>query len=106
MVEPDWSAIRYLNMDEFALHKDIATPRWSSTRWGGKCAGSARAARETARAFFEQLPPDAAQRIDAVLNIHPTYTSNIGAATPRSRSRRGSRDHSRRTEIFRTGRHG
>ena len=67
MSEADWSTIRYLAMDEFELHKDhryvtvVVDPISRQVLW----IGSGRL-RETARAFFEQLPEGAAKRIEAV----------------------------------------
>ncbi|SOY74615.1 hypothetical protein CBM2633_P190004 [Cupriavidus taiwanensis] len=53
-------------MDEFALHKGHRFATVVVDPSGSKCSGSVRAARARRRAFFEQLPPDAARRIEAV----------------------------------------
>ena len=64
---PDWSRIRYLAMDEFALHKGhryatvVVDPMRRQVLWVGQGRS-----RETVRAFFEQMPAGAAQRIEAV----------------------------------------
>ncbi|WP_162622900.1 ISL3 family transposase [Salinisphaera orenii] len=65
--EPDWSTIRYLAMDEFALHKGhrYATVVIEPTRRQVLWIGEGRS-RETAAAFFAQLPAGAAERIEAV----------------------------------------
>ncbi|EWM40330.1 transposase family protein [Bordetella holmesii 70147] len=61
--EPDWSQIHYLAMDEFALHKGhryatvVVDPIRRQVLW----IGDGRS-RETARAFFEQLPTGVASR--------------------------------------------
>lgn len=62
VVEPDWSAICYLAMDEFALHKGhrYATMVFDPMSWRVLWIGPGRS-RETVRAFFEQLPAGVAQ---------------------------------------------
>ena len=65
--EPDWTNIRYLAMDEFALHKGhryatvVVEPISRQVLWIGQGRS-----RETARAFFKQLPMGVAERIEAV----------------------------------------
>lgn len=65
--EPDWSTIRYLAMDEIALHEGhrhaamVIDPIARQMLW----IGSGRS-RETASAFFKLLPEGVAERIKAV----------------------------------------
>jgi len=84
--EPDWSSIRYLAMDEFALHKGhryatvVVDPigRQVLDRGQGR-------SRETARAFFEQLPPGVAKRIEAVaIDMTTAYELEINAHCPQA----------------------
>lgn len=64
MAEPDWSTIRYLAMDGFALHRGhlyatvVVDPIDRQVLWIGS-----RRSRETARTFFEQLPEGVAERM-------------------------------------------
>ncbi len=84
VVEPDWSSIRYLAMDEFALHKGhryatvMVDPIGRQVLWIGQGRS-----RETARAFFEQLPPGAAERIEAVaIDMTSAYELEIREHCP------------------------
>jgi len=86
VTEPDWSTIRYLAMDEFALHKGhryatvVVDPIGRQVLWVGKGRS-----RETARAFFEQLPPGVAQRIEAVaIDMTTAYELEIKAHCPQA----------------------
>lgn len=83
---PDWSRIEYLAMDEFALHKGhryatvVVDPIGRQVLWIGPGRS-----RETARAFFEQLPPGAAQRIKAVaIDMTTAYELEIQAHCPQA----------------------
>ena len=82
--EPDWSQIHYLAMDEFALHKGhryatvVVDPIRRQVLWVGKGRS-----RETARAFFEQLPAGAAGQIRAVaIDMTTAYELEIRAHCP------------------------
>lgn len=84
--EPDWSRIEYLAMDEFALHKGhryatvVVDPISRQVLWLGLGRS-----RETARAFFEQLPEGAAQRIKAVaIDMTTAYELEIRAHCPQA----------------------
>jgi transposase len=84
--EPDWSQIEYLAMDEFALHKGhryatvVVNPISRQVLWLGLGRS-----RETARAFFEQLPAGAAQRIKAVaIDMTTAYELEIQANCPQA----------------------
>ncbi len=73
-------------MDEFALHKGhryatvVVDPIGRQVLW----IGSGRS-RETARAFFEQLPAGAAERIEAVaIDMTTAYELEIKAQCPRA----------------------
>ncbi|AKK23963.1 ISL3 family transposase [Pandoraea oxalativorans] len=84
--EPDWSRIEYLAMDEFALHKGhryatvVVDPISRQVLWIGPGRS-----RETARAFFEQLPRGVAQRIKAVaIDMTTAYELEIQAHCPRA----------------------
>ena len=86
VVEPDWSSIRYLAMDEFALHKGhryatvVVDPIGRQVLWIGQGRS-----RETARAFFEQLPPGAAKRIEAVaIDMTTAYELEIKEHCPQA----------------------
>jgi transposase len=86
LTEPDWSTIRYLAMDEFALHKGhryatvVVEPISRQVLWVGKGRS-----RETARAFFEHLPPGVAQRIEAVaIDMTTAYELEIKAHCPQA----------------------
>lgn len=86
VVEPDWVSIRYLAMDEFALHKGhryatvVVDPIGRQVLWIGKGRS-----RETARAFFEQLPPGAAERIEAVaIDMTTAYELEIREHCPQA----------------------
>lgn len=83
---PDWTSIRYLAMDEFALHKGhryatvVIDPIRRQVLWIGLGRS-----RETARAFFEQLPEGAAARIEAVaIDMTTAYELEIKANCPRA----------------------
>lgn len=82
--EPDWSQIHYLAMDEFALHKGhryatvVVDPIRRQVLWVGKGRS-----RETARAFFEQLPAGVAGQIRAVaIDMTAAYELEIQAHCP------------------------
>ena len=84
--EPDWSRIEYLAMDEFALHKGhryatvVVDPISRQVLWIGLGRS-----RETARAFFEQLPEGAAQRIKAVaIDMTTAYELEIREHCPQA----------------------
>jgi transposase len=84
--EPDWSGIRYLAMDEFALHKGhryatvVVDPIGRQVLWIGQGRS-----RETARAFFEQLPEGVARRIEAVaIDMTTAYELEINAHCPQA----------------------
>lgn len=86
VLEPDWSGIRYLAMDEFALHKGhryatvVVDPLTRQVLWIGPGRS-----RETARAFFEQLPPGVAERIEAVaIDMTTAYELEIKAHCPQA----------------------
>ncbi|SDD99422.1 Transposase [Cupriavidus sp. YR651] len=86
VVEPDWSSIRYLAMDEFALHKGhryatvVVDPIGRQVLWIGQGRS-----RETARAFFEQLPAGAAERIEAVaIDMTTAYELEIREHCPQA----------------------
>jgi transposase len=82
--EPDWSQIHYLAMDEFALHKGhryatvVVDPIRRQVLWVGKGRS-----RETARAFFEELPAGVAEQIRAVaIDMTTAYELEIQAHCP------------------------
>lgn len=86
VAEPDWSTIRYLAMDEFALHKGhryatvVVDPigRQVLRIGGGR-------SRKTTRAFFEQLPEGVAARIEAVaIDMTTAYELEIRALCPQA----------------------
>lgn len=84
--EPDWSRIEYLAMDEFALHKGhryatvVVDPISRQVLWIGLGRS-----RQTARAFFEQLPEGAAQRIKAVaIDMTTAYELEIREHCPQA----------------------
>ncbi|HNG82856.1 MAG TPA: ISL3 family transposase [Nitrospira sp.] len=84
--EPDWSSIRYLAMDEFALHKGhryatvVVDPIGRQVLWVGQGRS-----RETARAFFAQLPPGVAEHIEAVaIDMTTAYELEIKAHCPQA----------------------
>jgi len=84
LAEPDWNAIRYLAMDEFALHKGhryatvVIDPVSRQVLWLGE--GRSRA---TAAAFFQQLPAGVAERIEAVaIDMTTSYELEIKANCP------------------------
>lgn len=86
LIAPDWSRIRYLAMDEFALHKGhryatvVVDPLSRQVLWIG--AGRSR---ETARAFFQQLPVGVAARIQAVaIDMTTAYELEIKAHCPQA----------------------
>lgn len=86
LAEPDWSSTRYLAMDEFALHKGhryatvVVDPISRQVLWVGKGRS-----RETARAFFEQLPDGVAERIEAVaIDMTTAYELEIKAHCPQA----------------------
>jgi transposase len=83
---PDWQHIRYLAMDEFALHKGhryatvVVEPLSRQVLWVGQGRS-----RETVRAFFEQLPPGAAERIEAVaIDMTTAFEREIAAQCPQA----------------------
>lgn len=82
--DPDWSQIHYLAMDEFALHKGhryatvVVDPVRGQVLWVGQGRS-----RETARAFFEQLPAGVAKQIRAVaIDMTTAYEVEIKAHCP------------------------
>ncbi|WP_041717035.1 ISL3 family transposase [Alloalcanivorax dieselolei] len=82
--EPDWSQIHYLAMDEFALHKGhryatvVVDPISRQVLW----LGNGRS-RDTARAFFEQLPEGVAAQIRAeAIDMTTAYELEIKANCP------------------------
>lgn len=84
--EPDWSQIHYLAMDEFALHKGhryatvVVDPIRKQVLWIGQGRS-----RDTARAFFEQMPAGAAERIRAVaIDMTTAYETEIKAHCPQA----------------------
>ncbi len=84
--QPDWAQIHYLAMDEFALHKGhryatvVVDPIRRQVLWIGPGRS-----RETARAFFEQLPAGAAARIRAVaIDMTTAYEREIQAQCPQA----------------------
>lgn len=84
--QPQWERIEYLAMDEFALHKGhryatvVVDPISRQVLWVGQGRS-----RETARSFFEQLPPGAAQRIRAVaIDMTTAYELEIKANCPQA----------------------
>lgn len=86
LVDPDWSSIRYLAMDEFALHKGhryatvVVDPLTRQVLWIGQGRS-----RETANAFFAQLPPGVAERIEAVaIDMTTAYELEIKAHCPQA----------------------
>ncbi|VVD69272.1 transposase [Pandoraea horticolens] len=86
VAEPDGSTIRYLAMDEFALHKGhryatvVVDPISRQVLWIGQGRS-----RETARAFFEQLPAGVAERIEAVaIDMTTAYELEIKAQCPQA----------------------
>lgn len=86
LAEPDWASIRYLAMDEFALHKGhryatvVIEPISRQVLWVGPGRS-----RETARAFFEQLPAGVAERIEAVaIDMTTAYELEIKAHCPQA----------------------
>lgn len=86
LAEPDWSAIRYLAMDEFAVRKGdrYATVVIEPTRRQVLWIGEDRS-RETARRFFEQLPGGVCERIEAVaIDMTTAYELEIKAHCPRA----------------------
>lgn len=79
--EPDWSAIRYLAMDEFAVRKGhrYATVVIEPTRRQVLWIGAGRS-RETARQFFAQLPSGVCEQIEAVaIDMTTAYELEIKA---------------------------
>lgn len=83
---PDWSRIHYLAMDEFALHKGhryatvVVDPISRQVLW----VGDGRS-RESARAFFEQLPGGVAEQIRAVaIDMTTAYELEIRAHCPQA----------------------
>lgn len=84
LAEPDWASVRYLAMDEFALHKGhryatvVVEPITRQVLWIGPGRS-----RETAKAFFDQLPPGVAERIEAVaIDMTTAYELEIQANCP------------------------
>ena len=84
MAEPDWSTIRYLAMDEFALHNGhryatvVVDPIGRQVPWV-----SLGRSREMARTFFEQLPEGVAERIEAVaIDMTTAYELEIKEHCP------------------------
>ena len=87
VLEPGWPGIRYLAMDEFALHKGhrdatvVVDPIARQVLWIGPGRS-----RDTARAFFEQMPPGAAECIEAVaIDMTTAYDVEIKAHCPQAK---------------------
>ncbi|KAF1036219.1 MAG: hypothetical protein GAK33_04222 [Burkholderia lata] len=86
VAELDWSTIRYLAMDEFALQRGHQYAAVVVDPVGRQVLriGSGRS-RETARAFFEQLPKGVAARIEAVaIDMTTAYELEIKAQCPQA----------------------
>lgn len=84
--EPDWSTIRYLAMDEFAVRKGhrYATVVIEPTRRQVLWIGEDRS-RETAQRFFEQLPDGVCEQIEAVaIDMTTAYELEIKAHCPQA----------------------
>lgn len=86
LVEPEWTQIRFLAMDEFALHKGhryatvVINPLNRQVLWLGEGRS-----RETARTFFAQLPAGVAERIEAVaIDMTTAYELEIKAHCPQA----------------------
>ena len=84
--EPDWSSIRYLAMDEFALHKGhryatvVVEPIQRRVLWVGPGRS-----RETARQFFRSLPDGVCGRIEAVaIDMTTAFELEIRAHCPQA----------------------
>lgn len=84
--EPDWSRIRYLAMDEFAVRKGhryatvVIEPIRRQVLWIGRDRS-----RETAKAFFDELPAGVCERIEAVaIDMTTAYELEIKAHCPRA----------------------
>ena len=82
--EPDWSTIKYLAMDEFALHKGhryatvVVDPIRKQVLWVGEGRS-----RDTAHRFFSELPDGACERIEAVaIDMTTAYELEIKAHCP------------------------
>ncbi|MGF6536987.1 transposase [Paraburkholderia youngii] len=86
VTEPDWSMIRYLSTDEFALHKGHRYAAVVVDPIGRQVLliGPGRS-REIARAFFEQLPEGVAGHIQAVaIDLATAYELEITAHCPQA----------------------
>jgi transposase len=86
VAQPDWQRVQYLAMDEFALHKGhryatvVVDPIGRQVLWVGQGRS-----RQSARAFFEQLPPGVAQRIRAVaIDMTTAYELEIKTHCPQA----------------------
>ena len=82
--EPDWHAIEYLGMDEFALHKGhryatvIVEPLRRQVLWVGPGRS-----REAVRPFFESLDESTRQRIKAVvMDMNTAFDLEVQAHCP------------------------
>ena len=83
----DFSDVRVIGMDEFALHKGhryatvVVDPIRKRVLWVGP--GRDRAA---VRKFFEQLGPEQCERIEAaVMDMHPAFTLEVQKHCPNAR---------------------
>ena len=84
VIEPDWSTIEYLGMDEFALHKGhryatvIVEPLRRQVLWVGQGRS-----REAIRPFFESLDAHSRQRIKAVvMDMNTAFDLEVQAHCP------------------------
>lgn len=86
VAQPDWQRVQYLAMDEFALHKGHRYATVVVDPIGRQVlrVGQGRS-RQSARAFFEQLPPGVAQRIRAVaIDMTTAYELEIKTHCPQA----------------------
>lgn len=86
LLEPDWAAIRYLAMDEFALHEGhrYAMVVIKRTRRQVLWIGLGRS-RATTAALFKQLPAGLAEQIEAVaIDMTTSHELEIRAHCPQA----------------------
>lgn len=83
----DFSDVRVIGMDEFALHKGhcyatvVVDPIRKRVIWVGPGRDSA-----AVRKFFEQLGPEQCERIEAaVMDMHPAFTLEVERHCPNAR---------------------